>query len=128
MKSDEAGSGDCRHDCDDEESHQESLSKVTTSMMTTMTNALHWDLETGWSSSPFFHCTVGLYSGCSLVFTVLLHVILPFQRCSVKFFHIGLHESLFINAALILLTLEVALPRSFRTCASARNKFNLLLI
>ena len=53
MKSDEAGSGDCRHDCDDEESHQEYLSKVTTSMMTTMTNALHWDLETGWSSSPF---------------------------------------------------------------------------
>ena len=37
------------------------------------------------------------------------YVILPFQRHSVKLFHIGLRVSLFVHALLILLVSEVAL-------------------
>ena len=37
------------------------------------------------------------------------HVILSFQRNSVKFFHVGLRVSLFVHGFLILLVSEVAL-------------------
>ena len=68
--SDAVGYGDCRHDCDGEESHQ--LSKG---------DHVHDDHDDRSSASgsrgglvmfPLFHCTSELYSARSWVFTVLL--------------------------------------------------------
>ena len=127
---------------------RKTLLKVTMSMMTTMTTVLHQDLENAWSSSLLFHSTCCLYSRCSFglhrvaassliglhdsvlicVVTPLFrssHVLLPFQRSSVEFFHIGLRVSLFVRA---LVAHQCSARRSFRNCASSQNLRNLLLI
>ena len=48
------------------------LSKVTVSMMTTMTTVPHRDLEIDWSSFPFSIVQSVCVEGVLLVFTVLL--------------------------------------------------------
>ena len=98
-----------------------------------MTTVPHLDLENDWSRLPFFTLQIACIQGvrwslrcccllldwvvrpsiglCSKPFlqVQLRCAIVPFQRCSVKFFHIGLRVSLFVHAHLILLIIEVAL-------------------
>ena len=132
MKSDEVRDGDCRHDCDHEESDQEDPVESDHVQMTTMTTVLHRDLENDWSSSHCstvqcvcvqgvlwsLHCVptsslIGLYDPVLVsVVTPLLnnsYVILPFQRFCVKLFHVGLRVSLCVHAHLTLLVHEEAL-------------------
>ena len=128
---------------------RKTLSKVTMYMMTTMTTVQRLVLRIVWSFFPFplytlFVCRVffGHYSvvASSLVRlydNVLVSAVSPFSRkkgrkssviCfSVEFFHVRLRVSLMVHAHLILLILEVAAPRLFRDCASARILRNILL-
>ena len=122
--------------------------KLTMSMMTTMTTVLHRDFQNAWSSFPFapaevaciqcvlwssrcclLHAWVARPSMVSVVtpFFKSGNVILPSQRNSVKFFHIGLRASLFVHALLDIARQCGSGARSFRNCACARNPDNLLL-
>ena len=126
VKSDGVSYGACRHATMRNNPTKKILLEVTVSKMTTVP---HRDLEYGLSIFQICHRTICLCPGWHLVFTVSLlldwlydlvlvsavtpfsmssYVILPFQRFSVKFFHIGLRVSLFVHAFLELLVLEVA--------------------
>ena len=124
----EVGCGDCRHVCDDEESHREDLDEG---------DRVHDDHCSASSSedclvmAPCFTaqcvCIQGVLRSlrcrCLLLVTGVYDLVLvsvsPFCRrsgviplviCySVKFFHVRLRVSLFVHAHLILLVLEVAL-------------------
>ena len=63
----------------------------------------------------------------SLYFFKSGNVILPSQRNSVKFSHIGLRASLFVHALLDIARQWGSAARSFRNCARARNPDKLLL-
>ena len=104
--------------------------KVTVSMMTTMTTVLHGDQKNERSSSPLsaiqiqVACIQGVLgsSRCCCLHpdwvarpcidlrgNAFSNAALPFQRYSVKVFHIGLRVSLFVHALLVLLVSEIPL-------------------
>ena len=131
------GYSDCRHDCDDEESHHEDhddhcSASGTQDYLVMFSFLFVFRVFFGFSGVAA-SSLVGLYlvlvsvaSRCCARSDVIPRVICH----SVKFFHVGFRVSLFARAHLELLFLKVALHdrsvRSFRNFVSLRNPSNLL--
>ena len=115
---------DCRHVCDDEESHHEDLDEV---------DHVHEDHDDHCSASGTVSGDVFPFSLCN----VLVSVVTPFVRrsdvnplfirCCGKFFYVGLRVFLFVHAQLVLSVLEVALLDRSVIFVSLRNPRHLLL-